>query len=180
MRCLVVLSGADEYHCCPDGFDFIEKANNTHSTCEWTGRPIVPPPGWTTKPSQFIRTDRNTTATLPKSPQGQPRVPMPKQPRQATCNTGFLCPATTITSQSGPACSMSGARWQAPSCKCYDRPLDIMMTGTPPALDVDPATGAWVVRGTRTRAAIKVSTRLLAQQGIVAPPDDRAVQYNPF
>jgi hypothetical protein len=156
--------------CCPDGLSCVPSSldNVFNLTCQWTGQPIIPPPGYRVNPRQLAGTE-DTTSTREMPPMdpipvwianngsemraGNATMQEQFELRQ-TCSTGYLCPATTLPT----GCSRTGARWRAPSCKCYDQPLPAMFAGTPPALDLD-ASGRWVRRGTSTRASIQVRCR---------------------
>jgi len=149
-------SGADS--CCPDGLDCVSSTPSGPSTCQWTGRAVLPPKGYKVSPAQLSRDAFNRLENTQLADTTDSDV-APKADdiadRQTTCATGYRCLATTLPASS---CNRAGARWQAPSCKCYDTPSSAAMAGAPPALDVD-SVGRIIIRGTTTLGNVQVSSR---------------------
>jgi hypothetical protein len=111
----------------------------------------VPPPTYKLDPLQLppgLQASGNVTESLGEAfGTTEPEA----SPRQA-CSTGFRCPATTLPR----GCSRTGARWRAPSCKCYDTPLDSVMRNKPVPININSA-GEWINRGNGSdRLRIKV------------------------
>lgn len=150
--------------CCPDGLSCVPSSlqDTSNMTCQWTGQPIVPPPGYKVSERQMIPTDSATPRMMPpmdflpiwvanNGSEVAEDWSQKKPDMRQTCSAGYTCPSTTLPT----GCSRTGARWQAPSCKCYDQPLPEMMAGAPPPLDVD-SRGRWIRRGTTTLASVQV------------------------
>ncbi len=131
---------AGEGSCCPDGLDCVTRGAAGQGQCEWTGRAIVPPPGpaglnFKAKPIRGPAADGGQPPQVAQArPEPEP-LPLKQLPadrcddsagsggrklmQAAGCSAG--CGATTLPA----GCSRSGPRHQAPSCKCYDVPLNM-------------------------------------------------------
>jgi len=115
---MLLLAGADG--CCPDGFDCVATPPSQRSTCQWTGRAIVPPATYQLSPDQKGPKRANATAAtsnkpLDREPETQVQAAAETDTtllsRQQTaagvtalaaCTAGFLCPQTTLV-QAGQA-----------------------------------------------------------------------------
>ena len=132
---------AGEGSCCPDGFDCVARGaagQSQQPTCQWTGRPFVPPAGFIAKGKPIIKGPAADGGPPPEVAQPRPeQEPRPLKPPADDCDddagTGSgrklkqvaacsaACSATTLPA----GCSRSGPRHQAPSCRCYDVPLNM-------------------------------------------------------
>lgn len=141
--------------CCPDGLDCVTSAANK-STCEWTGSPVIPPASYKAEVKVAGRRLHSSAAAddITASELGFTRQQQAAG-RSAVQGRKMLQQLNACANSTLPAgCSRSGPRAQLASGTCVDVPLPVMMSATPPALDVT-SSGQWVVKGTATPAQIR-------------------------